>query len=103
MADIIQLRRDTAANWTSANPTLANGEQGYETDTGKMKIGDGSTAWASLSYYGSAGGSATDTYFNGSTVGGTTFDVTSDGVTVTATFEASGGGDIEIILSLIHI
>ena len=51
MADIIQIRRDTAANWTSADPTLAQGETGYETDTGKLKIGDGSTAWTSLAYY----------------------------------------------------
>lgn len=46
----IQIRRGTAAQWTSANPTLASGEFGYETDTGKFKIGDGSTAWTSLSY-----------------------------------------------------
>jgi hypothetical protein len=46
----IQIRRGTASQWTSANPTLAAGEQGYETDTGKMKIGNGSTAWNSLSY-----------------------------------------------------
>lgn len=44
----IQVRRDTAANWTSANPTLASGEWGYETDTGAVKIGNGSTAWNSL-------------------------------------------------------
>lgn len=50
MAHIIQIRRDTAANWTSANPTLAAGEWGYETDTDKLKIGDGSTAWTSLGY-----------------------------------------------------
>lgn len=50
MASIIQFRRDTAANWTSANPTLANGEMGIETDTAKYKIGDGSTAWTSLAY-----------------------------------------------------
>jgi len=50
MADIIQIRRDTAANWTSANPTLAQGELGVETDTDKIKIGDGSTAWTSISY-----------------------------------------------------
>ena len=50
MADIIQIRRDTASNWTSANPTLAQGEMGYETDTDKVKIGDGSTAWTSLGY-----------------------------------------------------
>lgn len=51
MADIIQIRRDTAANWTSTDPTLANGEWGYETDTGKLKIGDGVTAWTSLAYF----------------------------------------------------
>lgn len=50
MANKIQLRRDTAANWTSSNPTLAQGEFGWETDTRKFKIGDGSTAWTSLSY-----------------------------------------------------
>jgi len=54
MADIIQIRRDTAANWTSADPTLANGEMGRETDTGKLKFGDGVTAWTSLSYFSSA-------------------------------------------------
>lgn len=46
----IQVRRGTAAQWTSANPTLAAGEQGFETDTLKLKIGNGSTAWNSLSY-----------------------------------------------------
>jgi hypothetical protein len=48
----IQIRRGTAAQWTSTNPTLASGEQGFETDTGKMKIGNGSTAWNSLAYLG---------------------------------------------------
>lgn len=56
MADIIQIRRDTAANWTSANPTLAQGELGVETDTDKIKIGDGSTAWTSLGYIIDTGG-----------------------------------------------
>lgn len=46
----IQFRKDTAANWTSANPTLLDGELGYETDTKSFKIGDGTTAWNSLSY-----------------------------------------------------
>lgn len=45
-----QQRRDTAANWTFNNPTLLAGELGYETDTGKWKIGTGSTAWTALSY-----------------------------------------------------
>lgn len=49
---LIQLRRGTAAAWTSANPTLAEGEHGVETDTLKFKIGNGSTAWTSLAYRG---------------------------------------------------
>lgn len=46
----IQLRRGTAAEWFSANPVLASGEPGYETDTGAWKLGNGSTAWNSLAY-----------------------------------------------------
>ena len=51
MASQIQIRRDSASNWTSTDPTLAQGEIGYETDTRKMKVGDGSTAWTSLPYF----------------------------------------------------
>ena len=47
----IQVRRGAAARWTTANPTLAEGEIGYETDTTYMKVGDGSTAWTSLAYF----------------------------------------------------
>lgn len=50
MANKIQFRRDTASNWTSANPTLSSGEFGFESDTNRFKIGDGSTAWSSLGY-----------------------------------------------------
>ena len=50
MAVKLQLRRDTAANWTSANPVLSSGEIGYETDTGKFKIGNGTTNWTTASY-----------------------------------------------------
>ena len=46
----IKLRRDTASNWTSADPTLAAGEPGYESDTGLFKYGDGATAWTALDY-----------------------------------------------------
>lgn len=46
----IQFRRGTAAAWTAADSVLAAGEPGYETDTGKMKVGDGITHWSSLSY-----------------------------------------------------
>lgn len=47
----IQVRNGSAAQWTSANPTLLSGEIGFETDTGKQKIGDGVTAWTALVYY----------------------------------------------------
>ena len=46
----IQVRRGLAATWTSTNPTLAAGEIGFETDTGKFKIGTGSSTWSALSY-----------------------------------------------------
>lgn len=45
-----QFRRGTASEWTSADPVLAAGEMGIETDTRKVKIGDGTTNWANLSY-----------------------------------------------------
>jgi Major tropism determinant N-terminal domain len=50
MPAVIQVKRGTASSWTSANTVLAAGEIGFETDTKKMKVGDGSTAWNSLSY-----------------------------------------------------
>ena len=50
MAVRFQLRRDTAANWASVNPVLALGEPGVETDTLKVKVGDGATVWNSLAY-----------------------------------------------------
>ena len=46
-----QQRRGTAAQWTSANPILSPGEIGFEIDTNKFKIGDGTTRWASLIYF----------------------------------------------------
>ena len=50
MAVKIQYRRGLSTEWTAANPVLSQGEPGYETNTGKFKVGDGSTPWASLSY-----------------------------------------------------
>jgi hypothetical protein len=47
---IIQIRRGTAATWTSQNPILASGEFGVESDTLKMKFGDGTTVWTGLPY-----------------------------------------------------
>ncbi len=54
----IRLRRDTSANFTSKNPVLGNGEPAYETDTKKLKIGDGTTAYTQLPYFSSGGDSS---------------------------------------------
>lgn len=71
----IQVRRGTASQWTSANPTLAAGEWGFETDTAKVKIGNGSTAWNSLGYQG-AGDIEGVTAGTGLSGGGTSGTVT---------------------------
>jgi hypothetical protein len=49
---VIKVRRDTAANWSdiAKNPVLASGEIGLETDTKRIKFGDGTSAWNSLGY-----------------------------------------------------
>ena len=46
----IKIRRDTASSWMAVNPVLSNGEGGLETDTDKLKYGDGVTPWNSLPY-----------------------------------------------------
>jgi hypothetical protein len=71
----IQVRRGTASQWTSTNPTLAAGEWGFESDTGKVKIGNGSTAWNSLGYTG-AGDIEGVTAGTGISGGGTSGTVT---------------------------
>lgn len=47
----IRFRRGTAAQWSQVNPVLASGEPGFETDTGKQKIGDGAKPWSQLDYF----------------------------------------------------
>jgi len=59
MTTRIKLRRDTAANWTQTNPVLAAGEPGLETDTGKVKYGNGTNTWTQLSYGGGDGATLT--------------------------------------------
>ena len=46
----IQIRRGTSAAWTAANPILATGEFGMETDSRRIKIGTGSDVWTQLPY-----------------------------------------------------
>ena len=43
-------KHDTVSNWTSSDPVLLKGQQGYETDSGRSKYGDGSSVWSSLPY-----------------------------------------------------
>ena len=50
MISKIRFRADTAANWAANNPVLAIAEPGYETDTGRYKIGDGVSTWSTLAY-----------------------------------------------------
>jgi hypothetical protein len=88
----LRFRRDTLANFTSANPTAALGELLYETDTNRVKVGDGTTAYTTLAYLttgGGGGGGASPPStlldaltFNGST---TTFTLRSGGTAVTPT------------------
>ena len=97
MASIIQIRRDTASDWTSANPTLAQGELGLETDTLKLKAGTGTTAWNSLGYYtlatvgflATTGGALTGALTTNSTIDGR--DVAADGVLATNAMPKAGG------------
>lgn len=51
----LQFRRGTSTQWSAANPVLASGEMGIETDTNQFKIGNGTLAWNSLSYGGIQG------------------------------------------------
>jgi len=51
MSTRMQQRRGTASQWTNANPVLAAGEIGVETDTNQFKLGDGTTEWSDLSYF----------------------------------------------------
>ena len=67
MATKIQLRRDTAANWTTNNPILSEGEIGYDSTNKSIKVGDGTTAWDILTAVGDSGsvdltGYATETF-----------------------------------------
>jgi len=90
----LQLRADTAANWTSVNPILLANELGRETDTGKIKIGNGTSTWTSLAYQAwatlpvavNAGGTGQTSYTNGQLLIGKT-----DGTLAKATLTSGTG------------
>ena len=97
----IKLRRDTSANFTSKNPVLGVGEPAYETDTKKLKIGDGTTAYTQLEYFSSGGGGTGDIPIATTTTAGkvkpdgTTITITNDGTisAVESTPTVIDGGD----------
>jgi len=86
----IQLRSDTSANWASVNPVLLAGEMGLETNTNRIKIGNGSTAWNSLGYFPFA------------VSGGTVTGNLEIGTTGTLTFEGSSADNFETTLGVIN-
>ena len=110
----IAIRQDTASNWETANPTLASGEQGHESDTGRRKIGDGATAWNSLGYmYGTAATADTTTSATDTTEGRVTrvgdFGLGSvsrqsswDGITRNQFNSAAIGNNVFMGVSLAH-
>ena len=63
----IVLRNDTAQNWLTANPILLKGEAGYETDTNKLKFGDGTTNYNGLPYFGGTSIAVYETEINAGT------------------------------------
>lgn len=93
----IQHRRSTAAAWTSANPILAEGEWGYETDTKKAKIGDGTTAWTSLAYAVGAGVTGFVSQTNGTVTTADTAQTVVRNITLN-TADPSGGTDGDVWL-----
>ena len=108
----IQVRRDTAANWTLANPVLAAGEPGAETDTGSIKIGDGIRNWTSLPYVaGVTLGSSAPPTIGSASAGVSLSAARSDhshalpanisATTLTSTGNASVGGSLTVAGSLL--
>jgi hypothetical protein len=77
MATKIQVRRDTIANWASANPILSSGEIGMETDASpvRFKIGNGTTTWNSLAYFGNGAGDMMVSVYDPTSVEADVFDV----------------------------
>ncbi len=104
MTTIIKLRRDTAANWTSIDPVLALGEPGVETDTLKMKIGDGVSLWSELDYTSSENSVYADSAGSATTAGTVTTNAqpnitslgTLTGVTSTGTVNLTSASNVSL-------
>jgi len=93
----ITFRKGTASDASSNNPTLAEGEPGFETDTGRLKIGDGSTAWNSLPYITRAVVAKTAAYTADVADRGVLCDATSSAFTVTLP-AASTATDVQLFI-----
>ena len=72
MATRMQQRRGTASQWTSANPVLNAGEMGWESDTNKFKIGDGTNHWADIDYFADINSTVNPAFGSSITFEGTT-------------------------------
>lgn len=89
---------NTAAGFTSMNPVLQVYQLGYETDTGRVKWGDGVTAWASLGYFGEGGGGSQTWQQTLSVAGGS--DLTQDNTifldSTSLVFDRDGANTLEL-------
>lgn len=103
----LQVRSDTAAAWTAANPVLLAGEPGFETDTGKLKLGDGVRNWATLPYTSGVSLSSAAPPVTGSAAAGTSgqaaradhshaLPASLSCATLAATGEVSVGGNLTV-------
>jgi hypothetical protein len=88
----IQVRRGTAAELAAANPVLAKGEPAFATDTNTLKIGDGSTAYSSLSAITGGGGGLSDVVDDTSPQLGGNLDLNSKDITGTGSIDITGSG-----------
>lgn len=95
MATKIQLRRDTAANWSSNNPTLSQGEAGFAYDTNTLKIGDGINAWNALAAVAGGGGGGT-----GGTLVGPISITTSSATTIATITAGTTNRSVEVLIQV---
>ncbi len=58
----IKLKRDTAANWASANPILEDGQPGYDSTNNQIRIGNGVSTWSALPILAASGSGANLTW-----------------------------------------